>query len=407
LCEKYAPSSSLLVHKNEKEYPDYLNWLAMADATLTFPQTLKVRYCVLETHKGLQQAGEDYGKWFIARLKRLNRFLSDGRNFLVGNRLTLADICITFALTLGKGLYLDKYYKPQTSQYMNKMESRPAFKAAQKEETESRLHHKIPLNDDEKGKNELKNKFSLTEQILVVGGSQEHLENVLHLTVCELGLDLDVFGFENSTKLPRFLFQDVIRAVPISSLYFPSQISGNIFLGDLESAGCAELLKSLSIKYIVNASNLSREPHPEIEYMCIEVGDTEKAPLNDYFYQVAVFERLATKNESNVLFHCKAGVSRSATLVLAVLMENYGMSLEEAWDLAHTARPCIDPNKGFVVQLLKYENKDVEIPNLEDISRVLVDDWAELHLSDIFKKDRRIEEESPKESPNYDGLFDD
>ena len=43
-------------------------------------------------------AAEDYGKWYIARLRLLNSTLEDGREFLCAGRFTLADICIVFAL---------------------------------------------------------------------------------------------------------------------------------------------------------------------------------------------------------------------------------------------------------------------------------------------------------------------
>ena len=36
---------------------------------------------------------QDYGKWYIARLRLLDNALADGREFLCCGRLTLADIC--------------------------------------------------------------------------------------------------------------------------------------------------------------------------------------------------------------------------------------------------------------------------------------------------------------------------
>ena len=43
LVEKYGPSD-LRVMPDEPDYPAYLNWLHHADATLTFPQTVVLRY---------------------------------------------------------------------------------------------------------------------------------------------------------------------------------------------------------------------------------------------------------------------------------------------------------------------------------------------------------------------------
>ena len=103
---------------DEPDYPTYLNWLAHADATLTFPQTVVLRYTVQEPGRA-DNAAIDYGKWYIARLRLLNAALADGREFLVGGRFTIADVCITYALYLGTTLQtgdspLSIYYKPQT-----------------------------------------------------------------------------------------------------------------------------------------------------------------------------------------------------------------------------------------------------------------------------------------------------
>lgn len=106
-------------------------------ATLTFPQTILLRYSQHEPEKGLQLAGEDYGKWYIARLRMLDATLEDGREFLCAGRFTLADICITYALFLGTTLGLDGRYTPQTAAYLERMVRRPAFVAARREEKES------------------------------------------------------------------------------------------------------------------------------------------------------------------------------------------------------------------------------------------------------------------------------
>ena len=47
LVEKYGPTD-LQVKPEEEDYPSYLNWLFHADATLTFPQTVVLRYKLQE-----------------------------------------------------------------------------------------------------------------------------------------------------------------------------------------------------------------------------------------------------------------------------------------------------------------------------------------------------------------------
>ena len=112
-------------------YGDYLNWLFHSDATLTFPQTIVLRYSQLEPpERRLPQAVEDYSKWYLARLKRVNSHLLD-REYLCDDRFTIADIAVGYALYLGKGLGLDTFYEPQVKAYLERLMARPAFQRAE------------------------------------------------------------------------------------------------------------------------------------------------------------------------------------------------------------------------------------------------------------------------------------
>ncbi|MBA6412272.1 glutathione S-transferase family protein [Parahaliea sp. F7430] len=109
------------------EYGDYLNWLFHSDATLTFPQTLVLRYGYFEApERRLPQVAEDYRRWYLSRLKRLNAHL-ESREYLCDDRFTIADICITYALYLGEILGLEGEYKPQVQAYLQRMKQREAF----------------------------------------------------------------------------------------------------------------------------------------------------------------------------------------------------------------------------------------------------------------------------------------
>lgn len=53
--------------------------------------------------------------------------------------------------------------------------------------------------------------------------------------------------------------------------------------------------------------------------------------------------------------HCYAGVSRSATCVIAYLMQERELSFEDAFSFASKRRPVIFPNMGFQRQLTEFE----------------------------------------------------
>ena len=133
---------------NSHQYGTFLNWLFHADATLTFPQSVVMRYGIFEP--GVAEAAADgYAKWFTARLRLLDDTLADGREFLCEGKLTIADICVAYALyngcehgICGAGLLsvgrepLSARYKPQTRAYLENMMERKAWLNAQAEQAD-------------------------------------------------------------------------------------------------------------------------------------------------------------------------------------------------------------------------------------------------------------------------------
>ncbi|MFT4941720.1 MAG: glutathione S-transferase [Paraglaciecola sp.] len=129
LVEKYNQHDFGL-KPDHVQYGDYLNWLYHSDATLTFPQTIVLRYSILEQgERRIPQAVDDYAAWFIARLRRLDAHI-ETREFLCDGRFTIADIAVGYALHLGQSLGLAHNYSPQVTDYLGRLQSRPAFQKA-------------------------------------------------------------------------------------------------------------------------------------------------------------------------------------------------------------------------------------------------------------------------------------
>jgi glutathione S-transferase len=129
LAEKFAPNA-LRIDPADAAYGDYLNWLYRSDATLTFPQTIVLRYTRLEPEdRRLPQAVEDYTIWFFSRLRSVEAAL-EGRDYLCANRFTIADIAVHFALHMGDQLGLSGRYKPNTRRYFEALKERPAYHRA-------------------------------------------------------------------------------------------------------------------------------------------------------------------------------------------------------------------------------------------------------------------------------------
>lgn len=133
LGEKFAPTD-LRVDPSEPAYGEYLNWMYRSDATLTFPQTIVLRYTRLEPkERRLPQAAEDYTVWYLSRLRSVEAALED-REFLCAGRFTMADIAVHYALFLGETLGLAERYKPRSRDYFERIKERPAFRRAREKQ---------------------------------------------------------------------------------------------------------------------------------------------------------------------------------------------------------------------------------------------------------------------------------
>lgn len=128
LATKDGPST-LSVEPGDPAYGAWLNWLHFGEATLTFPQTIVLRYGTFEPDRA-PGAAEDYARWFLARLRAVEKALEDGRDYLCADRFTGADISVGYALLLATQLKLDKDFKPGVAAYWERLKARPGFQSA-------------------------------------------------------------------------------------------------------------------------------------------------------------------------------------------------------------------------------------------------------------------------------------
>jgi glutathione S-transferase len=133
MCQYLAArhgAGALDVAPSDPAYGSYLNWLHMSDATLTFPQTLVLRYTHFEPPERRQpQVAADYARWFLARLRAVDAAVQHG-DFLCAGRFTAADVAVAYALHLAQHLGLDGQFPPAVADYWRRLQARPAFQRA-------------------------------------------------------------------------------------------------------------------------------------------------------------------------------------------------------------------------------------------------------------------------------------
>ena len=131
------------VGPSEPDFGAYLNWLHFGEATLTFPQTLVLRYGRFESpERRSPQVAADYTRWFLGRLRALEPVL-DGRDTLCAGRFTMADISVGYALLLAEYLGLAGEFPPAVARYLARLKERPAFRRAQEAEAAAALEQGV------------------------------------------------------------------------------------------------------------------------------------------------------------------------------------------------------------------------------------------------------------------------
>lgn len=147
MCQYLAathPDAGLDVPPTDPAYGAYLNWLHMSDATLTFPQTLVLRYGRFEPAERQQpQVVVDYTRWFLARLRAVEAAVAQSE-YLCAGRFTAADVAVGYALLLAQHLGLAPQFGPVTQAYWQRLQARPGYQRAMAAQLRAAVEQGVP-----------------------------------------------------------------------------------------------------------------------------------------------------------------------------------------------------------------------------------------------------------------------
>ena len=145
--------------------------------------------------------------------------------------------------------------------------------------------------------------------------------------------------------------------------YRLDHIVNNVWIGDWNDSVTPQKLIINNIKAIVTLNSefihgyLDEFMYRElgIAHIRIDIQDSRKADITPHLNSILRFISDANRENINVLVHCSAGISRSASVVIAYLIAAFGLDYDRA--LAHTRaiRPIVRPNSSFEKQLRAFE----------------------------------------------------
>ncbi|KAG5843969.1 hypothetical protein ANANG_G00156520 [Anguilla anguilla] len=167
---------------------------------------------------------------------------------------------------------------------------------------------------------------------------QKDLENV---TSKEIRTELEMQMVCNLREFKEFIDNEMI--VILGQMDSPTEIFDHVYLGSEWNASNLEELQTSGVRYILNVTREIDNFFPGLfEYHNIRVYDEEATDL-------------LAKAGAKCLVHCKMGVSRSASTVIAYAMKEYGWDLGQAFDYVKERRGVTKPNPSFMRQLEEYQ----------------------------------------------------
>ncbi|XP_052006080.1 protein phosphatase Slingshot homolog 3-like isoform X2 [Xyrauchen texanus] len=178
----------------------------------------------------------------------------------------------------------------------------------------------------------------------------EDLENITSKqvrTAMEARIGIDMKDYKE--------YIDNEMMVTMAQMDKPSRILDYLYLGSEWNAANFEELQKNNVGYILNVTMEIDNFFPQsFTYMNIRVYDVESTDLLAHWNSTYTFIDEARKRGQAVLVHCKMGVSRSASTVIAFVMKQQGWTLDHALNYVRERRPIVQPNEGFLKQLQTY-----------------------------------------------------
>ena len=134
-----------------------------------------------------------------------------------------------------------------------------------------------------------------------------------------------------------------------NNYFSATQINQHLFLGDKNDASNIEALHSHNIKHIVNMANDCEIELDDDDITVVKYGvnDDPDENITEATANATQYISDCIGKKENVMVVCRVGVSRSASVVIAFLIQYENMAYQDAFDVVKSKRPIISPNFGF------------------------------------------------------------
>ncbi|KOB65853.1 putative slingshot dual specificity phosphatase, partial [Operophtera brumata] len=175
-------------------------------------------------------------------------------------------------------------------------------------------------------------------------------------------LDMDLAEYKS------FIDQEMLTI--LGQMDAPTEIFDHVYLGSEWNASNLEELQRNGVRHILNVTREIDNFFPGMfDYLNIRVYDDEKTDLLKHWDNTFKYINKARNEGSKVLVHCKMGISRSASVVIAYAMKAFNWNFDKALKHVKWKRSCIKPNTNFLNQLETYQGILDAMKNKEKLQR--------------------------------------
>ncbi|XP_039549833.1 protein phosphatase Slingshot homolog 2b [Pimephales promelas] len=236
------------------------------------------------------------------------------------------------------------YYQSQMSSDQSRINEWNAMQDVQSHRADSPVLFSDVPTERERTERLIKNRL---REIM----TQKDLENV---TSKDIRTELEMQMVCNLREFKEYIDNEMI--VILGQMDRPTEIFEHVYLGSEWNASNLEELQNSGVQYILNVTREIDNFFPGLfEYHNIRVYDEEVTDLLAYWNDTYKFISRAKKAGAKCLVHCKMGVSRSASTVIAYAMKEYGWDLQQAFEYVKERRAVTKPNPSFMRQLEEYQ----------------------------------------------------
>lgn len=128
-----------------------------------------------------------------------------------------------------------------------------------------------------------------------------------------------------------------------------TEILPGLFLGSIRNANSK--VKSYDVIINLSCERLKKHVISKSKIYNFDIYDNESEPIHLIFDKTNNIIDFHLNRGQTVLVNCYMGISRSATIIIAYLMNKFKIPFKRAYSFVLSKRPIINPNKGFIRQL--------------------------------------------------------